>query len=126
MAGSDKRRRLRQFLVGWTDEEFKEISAKAVKAGLSTAAFIRSCALGDPEPLEVSPEVRDLLERADDMALAYGQLLVDAEATGNIDRARLRDCLTAYGQIRRDLLTALDEDPDSEDLMPLPVELHDV
>lgn len=125
MAGSNKRGRGKIHHVRWTLEEYNEIIAKADKAGLSTAAFIRSCALGDAVPPDDSAEVRDLIGRMDDMAQAYDQMLVDAEATGNIDRARLRDCLTAYGQIRRDLLTALGEDPDSEDLMPLPVELHD-
>ena len=76
-------------------------------------------------PPDASPEVRAIIERFDDMSLAYRQLLLDATATGNIDRARLRDCLTAYGQLRRELLTALGEDPDSEELMPLPAELHD-
>jgi hypothetical protein len=76
-------------------------------------------------PPDVSPEVRALIERFDDMSLAYGQLLLDAAATGNMDRASLRDCLIAYGQLRRELLTALGEDPDSEDLLPLPAELHD-
>jgi hypothetical protein len=76
-------------------------------------------------PPDVSPEVRALIARFDDMALAYEQLLLNAEATGNIDRARLRDCLTAYGQSRRELLTALGEDPESEELLPLPAEVHD-
>jgi hypothetical protein len=57
------------------------------------------------------------------MALAYDQLLRKATATGKIDRALLRDCLTAYGQSRRELLTALGEDPDSEDLLPFPAEV---
>jgi hypothetical protein len=76
-------------------------------------------------PPDVPPEVWALIERFDDMSLAYRQLLLDAVATGNIDRARLRDCLATYGQLRRELLTALGEDPDSEELMPLPAELHD-
>ncbi|MGB8362977.1 MAG: hypothetical protein ACLQUZ_05115 [Rhizomicrobium sp.] len=75
-------------------------------------------------PPDVSPEVRALIERFDDMSLAYGQLLRDAAATGNTDRAGLRDCLIAYGQLRREILTALGEDPDSEELLPLPAELH--
>jgi hypothetical protein len=76
-------------------------------------------------PPDVSPEVRALIARFDDMTMAYDQILVDAAVKGNIDRARLRDCLTAYGQLRRQLLTALGEDPDSEDLLPLPAGVHD-
>ena len=73
---------------------------------------------------DVSPEVRALIERQDDLALDYHQLLLDWAATGNIDRIRLRDCLTTYGQLRRELLTALDEDPESEKLLPFPADLH--
>jgi hypothetical protein len=76
-------------------------------------------------PPDASPEVRDLIARFDDMALAHDQFLLNAAATGNIDRARLRDCLTAYGQLRCELLTALGEDPDSEDLLPLPAGMRD-
>jgi hypothetical protein len=50
MAGSDKRRRIRQSLVRWTDEEFNALAAKADKAGLAVAAFMRAAALGDPGP----------------------------------------------------------------------------
>jgi len=151
MAGSDKRRRHRQTLVRCTDEEFKAIAAKAAIEGLAIAAFIRAATLGDAGPRaqrrpivekepprtkptapsltavppDASPEVQALIARCDDMALAYGQTLVDAVATGNIDRARLRDCLTTYGQLRRELLTALGEDPESEELLPLPAEVHD-
>jgi hypothetical protein len=50
MAGSDKRRRPRQTLVRWTEEEFNAIAAKADKAGLACAAFMRAAALGDPGP----------------------------------------------------------------------------
>jgi len=75
-------------------------------------------------PADVSPEVRALIERSNDMSLAYDQLLLDAAATGYTDRAGLRELLTTYGQLRREILTALGEDPDSEELLPLPVELH--
>ena len=74
-------------------------------------------------PPNVSPEVRALFDRFNYMSDMYDQLLSDAIATGNIDHARLRDSLAVYGQVRRDLLTALDEDPDSEDLLALPVDL---
>ncbi|HEV2521692.1 MAG TPA: plasmid mobilization relaxosome protein MobC [Candidatus Acidoferrales bacterium] len=50
MAGSDKRRRTRQSLVRWTEEEFNAIAAKADKAGLAVAAFMRASALGDAGP----------------------------------------------------------------------------
>lgn len=77
-----------------------------------------------PLPDDVSPETSAIIERMQDMALAYDGLMTDLAATGTVDRARLRECLAAYGQIRRDLLIALGEDPDSEEHLPLPVDLH--
>jgi hypothetical protein len=76
-------------------------------------------------PPDVSPEFRTLIARCHDVDLANDQLLRNAEATGKIDRALLRNSLTAYGQFRRELLTVLGEDPDSEELLPFPAEVHD-
>ena len=49
-SGSDKRRRSRQSLIRWSDEEFAAIASKADKAGLAVAAFLRAAALGEPGP----------------------------------------------------------------------------
>src|SRR3989304_1834872 len=49
-SGSDKRRRTHQSLVRLTDEEFADISARADKAGLAVAAFMRAAVLGTPGP----------------------------------------------------------------------------
>ena len=49
----------------------------------------------------------------------------DAIAKGVPDRARLREGLETYGRLRLDILNYLGEDPASEELMPLPVALHD-
>ena len=73
---------------------------------------------------EVSPEISAIIERMEGMALAYDGLMADLAATGTVDRVRLRECLTVYGQIRRDLLVAIGEDPASEERMPLPFDLH--
>ncbi len=50
MAGSEKRQRGKIQPVRCTLEEFKAIAAKADKAGLAIAAFMRAAALGDPGP----------------------------------------------------------------------------
>jgi len=68
---------------------------------------------------------RDLLERYVeyiDLQVAFYQ---DAQTNGKVDRARLRDCLVAYGRIRIDILTHFGQDRASEELMPLPAQLHD-
>ncbi len=49
-SGSDKRQRPSQSLVRWTSEEFARAAAKADKAGLAMAAFIRAAILGDTGP----------------------------------------------------------------------------
>jgi len=49
-SGSDKRQRPSQSLVRWTNEEFARVAAKADKAGLAMAAFIRAATLGDAGP----------------------------------------------------------------------------
>ena len=50
MAGSDKRQRGKIHPVRCTLEEFNAIAAKADKAGLSAAGFMRAAALGDAGP----------------------------------------------------------------------------
>jgi hypothetical protein len=47
MAGSDKRQRGKIIASRCLDEEFTAIAAKADKAGLAVAAFMRAAALGD-------------------------------------------------------------------------------
>jgi len=49
-SGSQKRRRNRHVDVCCDDAEFVIIDDKARTAGLSLAAFLRSCALGSPGP----------------------------------------------------------------------------
>ena len=50
MAGSDKRRRGKIIAFRCLDEEFDAIAAKAGKAGLAVAGFMRAVGLGDPGP----------------------------------------------------------------------------
>jgi hypothetical protein len=50
MAGSDKRQRGKIIAARCLDEEFNAIAAKADKAGLAVAAFMRAAALGDAGP----------------------------------------------------------------------------
>lgn len=50
MAGSDKRQRGKIIAFRCLDEEFDAIAAKAGKAGLAVAGFMRALGLGDPGP----------------------------------------------------------------------------
>jgi hypothetical protein len=48
--GSQKRQRQKGVRATVTDDEYTAIEARARKAGLSTAAYLRACALGDHGP----------------------------------------------------------------------------
>lgn len=77
----------------------------------------------DHLPLDRLP--RDFVERLLALGDMQAAFLEDALAKGVPDRARLREGLETYGRLRLDILNYLGEDPASEELMPLPVALHD-
>lgn len=65
MAGTEKRQRTRQFSVRFTDAEAASLDRKADATGLSTAAYLRACALGDagPRATRKPPVVKEELVR---------------------------------------------------------------
>lgn len=76
-----------------------------------------------PQYLDRLP--RRLLERCLELADMQVAFYEGTIAAGAIDRARFRECFDAYARLRHDILTCLGEDPQSGDLLPLPVALHD-
>ncbi|MGA2734824.1 MAG: hypothetical protein ABSG35_19785 [Syntrophobacteraceae bacterium] len=50
MSRSQKRQRACGIYVACTDEERERITTKAQAAGMSTASYLRACALGDGGP----------------------------------------------------------------------------
>jgi hypothetical protein len=50
LSESQKRQRAHGIYVACTDEERERIAAKAQAAGMSTASYLRACALGDGGP----------------------------------------------------------------------------
>jgi hypothetical protein len=66
-----------------------------------------------------------LLERCVDLAEMHADFYQDAIARQGINRARMGECITAYGRLRIDILTALGADLKSGDLLPMPVLLQD-
>jgi len=80
-------------------------------------------------PSDMQQFVDSLPEPLRESYIAHAQMQVEfyenALATGQYDRALLRECLAAYGRFRNDLLTHLGLDLASEELMPLPAHLHD-
>jgi Bacterial mobilisation protein (MobC) len=124
MGGSDKRRRSRQSLVRWTDEEFNAIATKADKAGLAVAAFMRAAALGDSGPrAQRRPPadhvaLRQLLGHVGHIGNNINQIaraLNTAEKAGFTGlSAALNACpaaLSACDDIRRAILAALGKNP---------------
>jgi hypothetical protein len=119
MAGSNKRRRPRQSLVRWTDEEFNAIAAKAARAGLAIAAFLRAAGLGDAGPrAQRRPTVdKELLIRALGLHGRYGNNMNQISHSGNagnpVDLPELRCALKEWGEIRDLLYQALGKKPGS-------------
>jgi hypothetical protein len=116
-SGSDKRQRPRQSLVRWTSEEFARAAAKADKAGLTMAAFIRAATLGDAGPrAQRRPTVlKELLIRALALHGRYGNNMNQIAHSGNagnpVDLPELRRALKQWGEVRDALLEALGKKP---------------
>ena len=113
MAGSDKRRRLRQSLVRWTEDEVNALAAKADKAGLAVAAFMRAAALGDAGPrAQRRPPadhkaLRQILGQLGKIGSNINQI---AHSLNKGEQARvpeLKDALRAYIAIRDAIFEAL-------------------
>jgi Mobilization protein NikA len=117
MAGSNKRRRTRQSLVRWTDEEFTALTAKANKAGLAVAAFMRASALGDAGPrAQRRPTVhKELLILALGLHGRYGNNMNQIAHNGNagnpVDLPELRVALREWGELRDAMYQALGKTP---------------
>ena len=124
MAGSDKRQRGKIIAFRCLDEEFNAIVAKADKAGLTVAAFIRAATLGDPGPrAQRRPPadhvaLRQLVGHAGRIGNNINQIaraLNTAEKGGLTELPEaLRACpaaLRACDDIRRAVLVALGKDP---------------
>lgn len=117
MAGSDKRRRLRQSLVRWTDEEFNAIAAKADKAGLAIAAFMRAAALGDTGPrAQRRPPadhvaLRQILGQIGRMGSNLNQIARALNAGEQARLPELKEVLRACLHIRDAIFEALGKKP---------------
>lgn len=73
---------------------------------------------------ELSPDVQIILKEFAIAMERYEALMHEYATTGTVDRQFLRECLESYGELRHKLLTALGENPASEELLPLPAVLN--
>lgn len=123
-SGSEKRQRNKRLSIRFTVEEFNQIAAKADKAGLGVAAFMRAATLGDAGPrAQRRPPadhvaLRQLIGHAGRIGNNINQIaraLNTAEKGGLTELPEaLRACpaaLRACDDIRRAILVALGKNP---------------
>ena len=115
--GSNKRQRNSQYVVRCTAEEFNAIAAKAIKAGLKGASYLRAAGLGDAGPrAQRRPTVeKEQLIRALGLHGRYGNNMNQISHSGNagnpVDLPELRCALKEWGEIRDLLYQALGKNP---------------
>lgn len=115
--GSDKRQRAKQALVRFTDEEFAFLAARADRAGLTHAAYIRATVLGTPGPRAQrrAPADQEALRAALGQLGRVGnnlnQIARVLNAGEDHDPAELREALAAYLEVRDAILAALGKKP---------------
>lgn len=111
--GSNKRQRNNQYVVRCTTDEFNAIAARATKAGLKGASYLRAAGLGDAGPrAQRRPTVnKELLIRAFALHGRYGNNMNQIAHSGNagnpVDLPELRCALKEWGEIRDAILAAL-------------------
>jgi len=112
-SGTDKRRRTKQCLVRFTEQEFAEIAGKADKAGIATAAFLRAAALGSPGPrAQRRPPadhvaLRQILGQCGRIGNNVNQIAKHLNAGGQADIPELRAALAVYPDIGDAIRAAL-------------------
>lgn len=113
-SGSDKRRRTHQSLVRMSDQEFAGISARADKAGLAVAAFLRASGLdGDAGPRahrRPPADHRVLRQILGQLGRVGNNINQIARALNSEDKSKLPqlpEALKVYVEIRKAILDAL-------------------
>ena len=111
-SGSAKRQRTKQCLVRFTEDEYADISGKADRAGIATAAFLRTAALGDPGPRAQTPPadhvaLRQLLGELGRVGNNINQIAYRLNTGGQPNPPDLDQALAAYLDIRTAIFDAL-------------------
>lgn len=112
-SGSDKRQRPSQILVRLTEEELAALDAKADRAGMPRAAFLRAAALDSAGPrAKRRPPVdqvalRQLLGELGRIGNNLNQLTRAANTGIDLDHAALKSSLKAISDMRAAVIAAL-------------------
>lgn len=116
-SGTDTRQRTGQILVRLTDEELAAIDAKADRAGIARAAFMRAAALGavGPRAQRRPPAdhvaLRQLLGELGRIGNNLNQLARAGNAGLDVDNDMLKVAIAAVLESRARILTALNMKP---------------
>lgn len=116
-SGTDTRQRTGQILVRLTDEELAAIDAKADRAGIARAAFMRAAALGaiGPRAQRRPPAdhvaLRQLLGELGRIGNNLNQLARAGNAGLDVDSDALKAGIAAVLECRARILTALNMKP---------------
>lgn len=95
--GSERREREKSLSVRFTEEEFSIAKSRASSAGLSAAAYLRACALGDsgPRSKRAPPVNRELMATAladlNRVGNNLNQIAHHLNTGGHPDRAKMAD-----------------------------------
>ena len=117
MAGSDKRQRGKIQPVRCTLDEFNAIAAKADRAGLAVAAFMRAAALGDPGPrAQRRPPadhvaLREILGHLGRIGNNINQIARGTNTGVQASLAELNEARRACQDMRKAIYEALGKDP---------------
>ena len=113
-SGSGTRKSTKQVLVRLTDEEFRDVSAKADRAGYPLAALFRHAALGSPGPrAQRRPPadhatLRQILGHCGRIGNNLNQIAKRLNEGGQANIRELVEACSAYLIIRDAILAALD------------------
>lgn len=117
--GTDKRQRTKQCLVRLTADEYARVAAKADKAGVAAAAFLRAAALGDAGPRAQRRAPADkhallrILGHLGRVGNNVNQIARRLNSGETVQLPRLEEALVAYLEIRNAIFEALGLDPNT-------------
>jgi len=113
---SAKRQRTKQCLVRFTDAEFADASAKADRAGMALAAYLRAAALGHPglraqrRPPADHKALRRLLGEMGRIGNNINQIARALNTDKAVPPAEIRAALRVYLDVRTAIFAALGKD----------------
>jgi hypothetical protein len=113
---STKRQRTRQCLVRFTEEEFADVSAKADRAGIALAAYLRAAALGHAGPrAQRRPPadhqaLRRILGQAGRIGNNINQIARALNGDKSVPAQEIRAALRVYPDVRDAIFAALGKD----------------